>query len=42
MKIRTSILAGMLFIGSLGAVSNAIAEDGVISKQEFTPGVTVT
>ena len=38
MKIRTSILAGLLFIGSLGAVNSAIAEDGIISKQEFTPG----
>ena len=37
MKIRTSILAGMLFIGSFGAVNNAIAEDGVLSKEEFTP-----
>ena len=37
MKIRTSILAGMLFIGSFGAVNSAIAEDGVLSKQEFTP-----
>ena len=37
MKIRTSILTGLLFIGSLGAVNSAIAEDGVLSKQEFTP-----
>ena len=37
MKIRTSILAGMLFIGSFGAVNSAIAEDGVLSKEEFTP-----
>jgi hypothetical protein len=38
MNIRTSVLAGMFFLGSLGAVNSAIAEDGVISKQEFTPG----
>jgi hypothetical protein len=38
MKIRTSVLAGFLFLSSLGAVNNAIAEDGVISKQEVTPG----
>ena len=37
MKIRTSILTGLLFIGSLGAVNGAIAEDGVLSKQEFMP-----
>jgi hypothetical protein len=38
MNIRTSILAGMFFLSSLGTVNSAIAEDGVISKQEFTPG----
>ena len=38
MNIRTSVLAGMFFLSSLGAVNSAIAEDGVISKQEFTPG----
>ena len=37
MKIRTSVFIGLLFLSSLGAVNNAIAEDGVISKQEFTP-----
>jgi len=38
MKIRTSVFAGLLFLSSLGAVNSAIAEDGIISKQEFTPG----
>jgi hypothetical protein len=38
MKIRTSVLAGLLFISSLGAVNSAIAEDGILYKQEFTPG----
>ena len=38
MNIRTSVLAGMFFLSSLGAVNSAIAEDGVISKQESTPG----
>jgi hypothetical protein len=38
MKIRTSVFAGLLFLSSLAAVNSAIAEDGVISKQEFTPG----
>jgi hypothetical protein len=38
MKIRKSIVAGLLFVSSLGAVNSAIAQDGVISKQEFTPG----
>ena len=38
MKIRTSVFAGLLFISSLGAVNSAIAQDGVISKEEFTPG----
>ena len=38
MNIRTSVLAGMFFLSSLGTVNSAIAEDGVISKQEFTPG----
>ena len=39
MKMRTSVVAGLLFLGSLGAVNSAIAEDaGIISKQEFTPG----
>jgi hypothetical protein len=39
MKIRTSVFVGLLFLSSLGAVNTAKAEnDGVISKQEFTPG----
>jgi hypothetical protein len=38
MKIRTSVFAGLLFLSSLGAVNSAIAEDGVISNQEFMPG----
>ena len=37
MKIRTSVFIGLLFLSSLGAVNSAIAEDGVISKQEFAP-----
>jgi hypothetical protein len=37
MKIATSFLAGVLFIGSLGAINNAIAEDGILSKDELTP-----
>ena len=36
MKIATSFLAGLLVIGSLGAVNSAIAEDVVIAEQEFT------
>ena len=39
MKIRTSVFAGLLLLGSLGAVNTAIAgDDGIILKQEFTPG----
>ena len=38
MRIRTSVFAGLLFISSLGAVNSAIAQDGVISKEEFNPG----
>jgi hypothetical protein len=38
MKIRTSVFAGLLLLGSLGAVNTAIAEDGIILKQELTPG----
>jgi hypothetical protein len=38
-KIRTSMFAGLLFLSTLGAVNSVIAEDdGIISKQEFTPG----
>jgi hypothetical protein len=35
MKIATSFLAALLFTGTLGAFNNAIAEDGVISKDQF-------
>lgn len=39
MKIRTSVFVGLLFLSSLGAVNSAIAEDdGILFKQEFTPG----
>jgi hypothetical protein len=37
-KIRTSVFVGLLFLSSLGAVNSAIAEGGVISKQESVPG----
>ena len=36
MKIATSILAAVLFTGTLGAFNNAIAEDGIISKDPLT------
>jgi len=38
MKIATSVLAALLFMGALGALNNAMAADGVLLKQEFTPG----
>jgi hypothetical protein len=38
MKIRTSVFVGLLLLGSVGAVNSVTAEDGIISKQEFTPG----
>jgi len=38
MKIATSFFAGLLLIGTLGTSSTAMAADGVIYKQEFTPG----
>jgi hypothetical protein len=38
MKIATSFLAALLFTSALGAVNNAAAEDGVLLKQEVTPG----
>ena len=38
MKIATSFLAGVLFIGSLGAINNAMAEDGILSRDELTAG----
>ena len=36
MKIATSILAAVLFTGALGALNNAIAEDGILSKDQLT------
>jgi hypothetical protein len=38
MKIATSFLAALLFTSALGALNNAAAEDGVLLKQESTPG----
>ena len=35
MKIATSFLAAVLFTGTLGALNNAIAEDGILSKDEL-------
>jgi len=35
MKIATSFLAAVLFTGTLGALNNAIAEDGILSKDQF-------
>jgi len=32
MKIATSFLAAVLFTGTLGTLNNAIAEDGILSK----------
>jgi len=36
MKITKSFLAGLLLVGSLGAVNTAIATDGVIEKVPLT------
>jgi hypothetical protein len=36
MKIATSILAAVLFTSTLGMLNNAIAEDGISSKDQFT------
>jgi len=36
MKIATSLLAAVLFTGALGAFNNAIAEDGIVSKDQLT------
>ena len=36
MKIATSFLAALLFTGTLGALTNAIADDGIVSKDELT------
>jgi hypothetical protein len=38
MKIATSFLAALLFTGALGVLNNAAAEDGVLLKQQDTPG----
>ena len=38
MKIATSILAGVLFIGTMGIVNTVVAADGVISKDQLTTG----
>ena len=35
MKIATSFLAAVLFTGTLGAFNNAIAEDGILQKDQF-------
>src|SRR4030095_7845025 len=35
MKIATSFLAALLFTGALGAFNNAVAQDGILSKDEF-------
>ena len=36
MKIATSILAAVLFTGTLGALNNATAEDGILQKDQLT------
>jgi hypothetical protein len=38
MKIATSFLASLVFIGALGAVNAANGADGILYKQELTPG----
>jgi len=38
MKIATSILAAVLFTGTLGAINTATGEDGVISEDQLTRG----
>ena len=38
MKIATSFLAALIFTGTLGALNNAIAEDGILSKDALTAG----
>ena len=38
MKIATSILAAVLFTGTLGALNNANAEDGILSEDQLTAG----
>jgi hypothetical protein len=37
MKIATSFLAALLFIGTLGAINTATGQDGIIYDQEVTP-----
>jgi hypothetical protein len=36
MKIATSFLAGVLFIGTMGAINSAMTEDGMLAKDEVT------
>jgi hypothetical protein len=38
MKIANSILAAVLFIGTLGVVNTATGADGILSKDELTRG----
>jgi hypothetical protein len=38
MKRIGSFLSVLVVVGSLGASGSALAVDGVLSKQEFTPG----
>jgi hypothetical protein len=38
MKIATSFLAGVLFIGTMGAINSAMAEDGILGKDDITTG----
>jgi hypothetical protein len=38
MKTATSFLAGLFLIGALATFDTAMAADGVIYKQELTPG----
>ena len=38
MKIATSFLAGVLFIGTMGAINTAMAADGVVSDDGLAAG----
>jgi len=38
MKIATSILAAVLFTGTLGVINTATGADGILSKDELTRG----
>jgi hypothetical protein len=38
MKIATSILAAVLFTGTLGAINTATGADGILSKDQLTAG----